>query len=184
MYMDSGDSDGVVRQSLPNGFFEVRLADGCVRVCFASPELREAGTVIHEGDRVIVGAEENGVFRGEIRRVRPEPRAAPERAAARASLITRSEAGGLKPRDQRIDRAARPDWPTGAECAPQVGDAVYCTAGPGTVFRVLGRTGNGSPLLELRLPTGGKTSFFASGSNVLMAPRQGVPVAAGAAGTP
>jgi len=183
MHVDSGTSDGVVSRLLANGFFEVRLGEGVARVCFAGPALREAGTVVREGDRVSVGAEERGIFRGEIVRVRPEARAERERAAPRASLITRSDPGGLKPQDQRIDRAARPGWPTGAECAPEVGDVVYCTAGMGTVLRVLGRTGNGSRLLELRLPAGGKGSFFASGSNVLMAPRQGVPVAAGAANT-
>jgi len=181
MHTEFENSAGVVGRSIANGFFEVRLADGAVRVCFASPELQEAGTVIHEGDRVTVGGEENGVFRGEITRVRPEPRAQPERATPRASLITRSAPDGLKPQDQRVDREARPDWPTGAERAPEVGDVVYCTAGMGTVLRVLGRTGNGSRLLELRLPSAGKVSFFASGSNVLMAPRSLAPVAAGGA---
>lgn len=181
MHMDSTTTDGVVSRSLANGYFQVRMADGVVRACFLGPELREAGAVIDEGDRVVVAAEENGVFRGEIRRIRPGPRAARDRPVARASLLARSDAGRLKPQDQKIDRSARPGWPTGAECAPQVGDVVYCTAGLGTVLRVLGRTGNGSLLLELRLPAGGKASFFASGSNVLMAPQPGLPLAAGTA---
>ncbi|HEX9106098.1 MAG TPA: hypothetical protein VF832_02690, partial [Longimicrobiales bacterium] len=96
-----------------------------------------------------------------------------EPPAGRESLIVRSGPGRLKPEDQRIDRNARPGWLTGAECAPRVGDVVYCTAGLGTVLHVLGRTGNGSRLLELRLPAGGTVSFFASGSNVLLAPRAG-----------
>lgn len=183
MHLNPGHTDGVVGRSLPNGFVEVRLADGMVRVCFPGPELKAAGTVLREGDRVVVAEEEDGVFRGEIRRVKAEPRAQAEPPEARASLIARSEAGRLKPGDQRIDRNARPGWPTGAECAPEVGDVVYCTAGLGTVLRVLGRTGNGSRLLELRIPADGKISFFASGSNVLLAPRHEVPVAAVAAST-
>lgn len=172
MYTDSGNLDGVINRLLAAGFFEVRLADGSVRVCFAGPELRQAGTVLREGDRVVVGAEEHGVFRGEIKRVKPEPRAERERPEPRASLLTTSAPDALRPQDQRVDRGARPEWPTGAERAPQVGDVVYCTGGLGTVQRVLGRTGNGSRLLELRIPALGKIPFFASGANVLLAPRE------------
>ena len=191
MHMVSEISNGVVSRSLPNGYFEVRLPDGTVRVCYVSLELRKSGTIVSEGDHVSVGAEEDGVFRGEITRAwRPQTPAVaeadaaathtrPERAPARASLIAQSDAPGPKPEDLRIDRQARPGWPTGAECAPRIGDVVYCTAGLATVLRVLGRTGNGSRLLELRLPAAGRVSFFASGSNVLMAPRAGEPLAAG-----
>ena len=125
MQMDTHSSGGVVSRALANGFFQVQLADGALRVCFASTELRQAGTVIREGDRVSVGAEENGIFKGEITRVRPEPRAQREPAPARASLLTRSGPGALKPQDQKIDRSARPGWPTAAECIPQAGDVVY-----------------------------------------------------------
>lgn len=172
MYTDSDNLDGVVSRLLPNGFIEVRLADGFPRVCFAGPELRKAGTVLHEGDRVVLGAEEHGVFRGEIKRVKPALRAERERPAPRASLMTRSAPDDLRPEDQKVDRGVWPDWPTAAERAPQVGDVVYCTAGLGTVLRVLGRTGNGSRLLELRVPAGGTIPFFASGANVLLGPRQ------------
>jgi len=216
MHVSSEISNGVVSRSLPNGYVEVRLPDGTVRSCFVSVELRKVGTIVWEGDHVLVGVEEDGVFRGEITRVwQPEAaaqpgtdaarteageaadvdaaataaeaattRTRPEPAPPRASLIARSDASGLKPQEQRIDRQARPGWPTGAECAPRIGDVVYCTAGLATVLRVLGRTGNGSRLLELRLPAAGKVSFFASGSNVLMAPRQDAPVAAEGSGTP
>jgi translation initiation factor IF-1 len=185
VHMDSESSNGVVSRSLGEGYFDVRLPDGTVRVCFVSPELRKAGTTVGEGDRVSVGAEVGGVFRGEITRAwQPQARTLREPVPARASLIARSDPSALQPRDQRIDRQARPGWPTGAECAPRIGDVVYCTAGLGTVLRVLGRTGNGSRLLELRLPAAGNVSFFASGSNVLMAPREGVRVAAGTVATP
>jgi hypothetical protein len=47
---------------------------------------------------------------------------------------------------------------------------VYCTEGFGNVTRVLGRTGNGSRLLELRLDGGDRRPFFAAASNVLVHP--------------
>lgn len=172
MQTDSENVDGVVSRLLVTGFVEVQLADGAKRVCFAGPELRRAGTVLREGDRVVVGAEEHGVFRGEIRRVKAELRTEREAPAPRASLVTRSAPDGLKPQDLRVDPGARPGWATGAHSTPQVGDTVYCTGGQATVLRVLGRTGNGSRLLELRIPARGSVSFFASGANVLLAPPQ------------
>jgi hypothetical protein len=79
--------------------------------------------------------------------------------------------GELSPEKLRIDRAARPGWPTGAEQLPEVGEEVYCTEGMGSVVRLLGHTGDGSRLLELRLPGAEKHPFFAAASNVLVAPR-------------
>ena len=75
----------------------------------------------------------------------------------------------LSPEKLKIDRAARPDWPTGADRTPAVGEEVYCTEGLCSVTRVLGRTGNGSRLLELRLE-GDRKPFFAAASNVLVHP--------------
>lgn len=97
---------------------------------------------------------------------------APADPARRRSLISRG-AEGLRPQDQRIDRAARPGWVTGDVCEPRVGDEVYCTAGSGSVLRVHGRTGNGSRLLEVSLANGVKAPFFVASSNVLIAPRPG-----------
>jgi hypothetical protein len=50
---------------------------------------------------------------------------------------------------------------------PEVGDSVYCTEGPAQVVRVLGRTSDGSRLLELRCDERPQP-FFASSSNVLV----------------
>lgn len=75
------------------------------------------------------------------------------------------------PEALKIDRSARHEWPTGAERVPVVGEEVYCTAGMASVVRILGKTGNGSRLLELRLAGAERGSFFAAGSNVLVAPR-------------
>ncbi len=104
---------------------------------------------------------------------RPGARAKPDRPAPelRGSLIEGSDAGTLRPREQKVDRCAQPGWATGKECEPKAGDEVYCTAGLATVLRLLGKTGNGSRLLELKLPgSGRRDSFFAAASNVLVAP--------------
>jgi translation initiation factor IF-1 len=161
---------GVVERVIPNDYVEVRL-DGELRICFAAPSLRRSGVTMQEGDRVTVRTEEGGPFRGEIVRVRPagvEPAPKLEKPQA-ASLITRAPSG-LKPHDHRLDRTTRPGWQTGAECMPQVGDEVHCTAGPATVLRVLGKTGDGSRLLELRIPGQPRAAFFAAASNVLLPP--------------
>lgn len=88
----------------------------------------------------------------------------------RRSLISR-DVEALRPQDQRIDRTARPGWVTGDVCEPRVGDLIYCTAGRGSVLRILGRTGNGSRLLEVSLANGAKAPFFVASSNVLIEPR-------------
>ncbi len=75
----------------------------------------------------------------------------------------------IHPESLRIDSAAHPGWKTGAEQMPSVGDQVLCTDGLAQVVRVLGRTQNGSRLLELRLPER-RDSFFAAASNILVAP--------------
>jgi hypothetical protein len=69
-----------------------------------------------------------------------------------------------------MDRAARPGWPTGAELVPVKGQHVYCQGGIAEVVRVLGKTGNGSRLLELRLLDRVAPPFHAAASNVLVAP--------------
>ncbi len=78
----------------------------------------------------------------------------------------------IHPESLRVDGAAHPGWMTGAEHTPAVGDQVYCTEGMGQVVRVLGRTQNGSRLLELKLADGRRESFFAAASNVLVAPAE------------
>jgi len=50
---------------------------------------------------------------------------------------------------------------------PSVGDTVYCTEGPAEVARLLGRTSDGSRLLELRCAERTQ-AFFASSTNVLV----------------
>ncbi len=75
--------------------------------------------------------------------------------------------------DLLVKRAAHPDWPTGAERVPEVGEEVYCVEGVAQVVKILGRTGDGSRLLELKLVQDAKAKpFFAAASNVLVQPRQ------------
>lgn len=69
-----------------------------------------------------------------------------------------------------VDREARPDWMSGHERALAVGEEVYCAMGCGQIAAILGKTGDGSRLLEIRLPDTGAKPFFAAASNVLIAP--------------
>lgn len=73
----------------------------------------------------------------------------------------------------RVASSERPGWRSGAECLPDVGDQVHCTEGAAEVVRILGRTGDGSRLLELILADGTRQPFFAAASNVLVPPREG-----------
>jgi hypothetical protein len=71
----------------------------------------------------------------------------------------------------QIDHDARPGWITATERLPTVGEEIFCTEGLAELVRVHGKTGNGSRLLELRLPGVKTPPFFAAASNVLVAPR-------------
>ena len=75
----------------------------------------------------------------------------------------RNERGSLE-----VDHDARPGWITADERLPQAGEEVFCTGGSAVVMRVLGRTGDRSRLLELRLSEGDGKPFFAAASNVLI----------------
>jgi hypothetical protein len=74
------------------------------------------------------------------------------------------------PADLRIDRSRRSTWPTGKEDVPRVGQRVFCTEGMAEVVQILGRTGNGSRLLQLRLIGRTAPPFHAAASNVLVEP--------------
>ena len=79
----------------------------------------------------------------------------------------RIERGSLE-----VDHAARPGWVTAADRLPLAGEEVFCTGGRAVVIRVLGRTGDRSRLLELKLAEGDGKPFFAAASNVLIPPKQ------------
>lgn len=79
--------------------------------------------------------------------------------------------------DLRIDRSEHAEWPTGMEQLPDVGQRVYCTDGMAEVVRILGKTGNGSRLLQLRLIGRTAPPFHAAASNVLVEPFPGADLA-------
>lgn len=70
----------------------------------------------------------------------------------------------------RVDAEAHPGWRMGSEVTLRAGGRVYCTDGPAEIVRILGKTGDGSRLLELRLPDAKRRTFFAAASNVLIDP--------------
>jgi len=77
------------------------------------------------------------------------------------------------PRDSlRISSIEQPGWEPASKRVPAVGDAIYCIEGPAEVVAVLGKTSDGSRLLELRC-TSRPQPFFASSSNVLVRSEEG-----------
>lgn len=66
----------------------------------------------------------------------------------------------------RISTVDRPGWYPSPGRVPEPGDHIYCLEGPAEVVRLLGRTSDGSRLLELRCE-GRPQPFFASSSNIL-----------------
>lgn len=151
-----------VTERLAGGRFQLQTEDGSLVSAVASAEFGDPGSIAR-GDRVSLippGELMPGVI------VRLEPSAAPSGPTV---PFGRRE-NRLSPERLKIDRGARPDWPTGAERTPLVGEEVYCTEGLCSVTRVLGRTGNGSRLLELHLYADDSKPYFAAASNVLVHP--------------
>ena len=72
--------------------------------------------------------------------------------------------------DLFVSADKHPGWVAiDGQATPKVGDEVYCTGGEGVVTAVLGKTSDGSRLLEIRLSAEGARPFFAAASNVLVA---------------
>ena len=69
-----------------------------------------------------------------------------------------------------VSSDAQPQWLSGTERLPAIGELVFCTGGLAEVIRLLGKTGDGSRLLELRLVDEKAPPFFAAASNVLVKP--------------
>lgn len=69
-----------------------------------------------------------------------------------------------------VDGSSCPDWVSGVEKLPNVGDVVRCAAGLATVVKIHGKTGNGSRLVQLKALEGDQHPFFAAASNILVAP--------------
>lgn len=71
---------------------------------------------------------------------------------------------------QVAESVERPDWVPATERLPTVGEDVQCAEGMGQVVRLLGKTGDGSRLIELELPGRPRQPFFVAASNLLVAP--------------
>ena len=69
-----------------------------------------------------------------------------------------------------VSQDTQPDWIAATERPLVVGEKVLCAEGLAELSKVLGKTGDGSRLLELILPERPKHPFFAAASNVLIAP--------------
>ena len=76
----------------------------------------------------------------------------------------------MKADDLTIDRESNPDWKSGVEKLPSVGELVMCTGGMAEVVKLHGKTSDGSRLLELRLVAEKAPPFYAAASNVLVRP--------------
>lgn len=64
----------------------------------------------------------------------------------------------------------RPDWISATDRLPALGEQVCCTEGMAELTKILGKTSDGSRLLELVLPDRPRHPFYAAASNVLVAP--------------
>ena len=76
----------------------------------------------------------------------------------------------MKADDLNINRETNPDWKSGVEKLPIVGELVMCTGGMAEVVKLHGKTSDGSRLLELRLVAEKAPPFYAAASNVLVRP--------------
>lgn len=76
------------------------------------------------------------------------------------------------PRHKSLQKPEGPaDWIAGTERPLVLGEDVLCAEGLARLSRILGKTGDGSRLLELLLPDRPKHHpFFAAASNVMIAP--------------
>lgn len=71
---------------------------------------------------------------------------------------------------QVSESAERPGWVLATERLPDVGEEVHCAEGIARVVRLLGKTGDGSRLVELSLPERPRQAFFVAASNLLVPP--------------
>jgi len=79
----------------------------------------------------------------------------------------------VRPEDLVVDGSVHPTWVSGQVRLPAIGERVLCAAGMAEVARLLGRTGDGSRLLELRLLDGTRAPFYVAASNVRVPPVPG-----------
>ena len=85
-------------------------------------------------------------------------------------MMKSNSSNRIKPADLRMDGDQHPGWVSGSMRCPTVGEEVLCTGGTGTVTAVRGKTGDGTPLVQIQLAEPGAPTFYAAASNVLLAP--------------
>jgi hypothetical protein len=85
--------------------------------------------------------------------------------------MTKSNSSRATRDELRISSVEPAGWEPSSGRVPKIGDFVYCTDGPARVVKLLGRTSDGSRLLELRCGEG-TPPFFASSANVLLRSKQ------------
>jgi hypothetical protein len=76
----------------------------------------------------------------------------------------------IRDQDLFVSSELRPGWVSASERTPRRGRGRVLRGGEGKVVAVLGKTGDGSRLLEIRLADPTARPFFAAASNVLVAP--------------
>ena len=76
----------------------------------------------------------------------------------------------IRKEDLKVSLETKPGWHSGHELLPSKGSTVLCAEGMAEVVRLLGKTGNGTRLLELKLLDGTRHPFFAEASNVRVPP--------------
>jgi hypothetical protein len=85
-------------------------------------------------------------------------------------MISSNSTRRMRTEDLHVDAGEYPEWVSGADALPCEGQTVFCTAGLAEVVKVLGKTGDGSRLLELKIHDGRRPPFFVAASNVRVAP--------------
>jgi len=78
----------------------------------------------------------------------------------------------MKPEELKVENGIHPDWPSGATRIPHVGERVYCASGMAEVVKLLGKSSDGTRIIELKLLDVVGPPFFASAANILVAPAQ------------
>jgi hypothetical protein len=85
-------------------------------------------------------------------------------------MLPYRSANKIRIEDFQVRPEDRPDWVSGTTRLPRAGEEIYCAAGEGTVTALLGKTGDGSRLVQIGLASAPKHPFFAAASNVLLPP--------------
>lgn len=85
-------------------------------------------------------------------------------------MTASNSAKRIRDNDLVVSAEDRPGWVAATGRVPTVGEEVYCVGGLGVVSAILGKTGDGSRLLQIRLTDPAARPFFAAASNVLVAP--------------